>query len=277
MNSAHAPSAAQRVPFDVCPLCGGDRSTEVVTARCNDHPLYHPSLPPQISWLSCDACEHVFTDGYLAEPDLERMFDNAHANQLPSVRAGRAQLANERAVAARMIDKVVAVRGLPSGRWLDVGAGNGALLATAHEYGYDVIGLDRRRAVVDGLRELGFDARRCDLAELDDTELAVVSFADVLEHMPFPREALHHAHRRMADGAALFVSMPDRESFLWKRLDALGDNPYWAELEHVHNFGRRGLYRLLREEGFEPVRHGISERYVACMEVIAVRRPKDAA
>jgi hypothetical protein len=31
--------------------------------------------------------------------------------------------------------------------------------------------------------------------------------------------------------------MPDRESFLWLRLDALDDNPDWGELEHVHNFG----------------------------------------
>jgi len=84
----------------------------------------------------------------------------------------------------------------------------------------------------------------------------VISLADVLEHMPFPRRALRHAHGLMPDGATLFVSMPDRESFLWRRLDAQGDNPYWGELEHVHNFGRTGLYRLLREEGFEPIQHG---------------------
>ena len=273
-SAAHVQRQLQRVPFDACPLCGGGTATEIVKVGCTDHPLYHPMLSSQISWLACDRCDHVFTDGYFADRDLEVVFSRGHANQLPSATAGRAQLADDRAVAARIIDKVAAVRGLPSGRWLDVGAGAGALLATAREYGYDVLGLDRRRAVVDGLCALGFDVRACDLTDLPETGFAVISFADVLEHMPFPRDALREAHRRLAEHGTLFVSMPDRESFLWSRLDAAGTNPYWSELEHVHNFGRRGLYRLLREEGFEPIRHGISERYVACMEVVAVRQPR---
>jgi hypothetical protein len=52
-------------------------------------------------------------------------------------------------------------------------------------------------------------------------------------------------------------------------LDEARQNPYWAEIEHLHNFGRRRLYSLLREHGFEPCRYDISRRYVACMEVIA--------
>ena len=52
-------------------------------------------------------------------------------------------------------------------------------------------------------------------------------------------------------------------------LDRQKANPYWAEIEHCHNFSRSRLYALLREMGFEPVRYGISERYRACMEVIA--------
>jgi hypothetical protein len=48
-------------------------------------------------------------------------------------------------------------------------------------------------------------------------------------------------------------------------------NPYWGEIEHYHNFGRRRLYALLEEHGFEPARYGVSFRYRACMEVIARR------
>jgi predicted SAM-dependent methyltransferase len=93
--------------------------------------------------------------------------------------------------------------------------------------------------------------------------------ADVLEHMPFPRPALAHAHEIMNDGGLLFVSMPNSDSFLWRSLDAAERNPYWAEIEHYHNFGRRRLYRLLEQHGFVPRRYGVSYRYVACMEVIA--------
>jgi hypothetical protein len=59
------------------------------------------------------------------------------------------------------------------------------------------------------------------------------------------------------------------ESMLWKAMDRQRANPYWAEIEHYHNFGRSRLYALLREMGFEPLRYGISERYRAGMEVIA--------
>jgi hypothetical protein len=50
-------------------------------------------------------------------------------------------------------------------------------------------------------------------------------------------------------------------------------NPYWGELEHLHNFGRRRLYALLEETGFCPVRYGVSQRYLASMEVVARRKP----
>jgi protein O-GlcNAc transferase len=272
VKAALAPQPIQRVAYEACPLCGSEDAVEIVKADCRGHALYHPRLPPHLSWLACAGCGHVFTEGYFDEAGLAILFSDGHPNQLPNPTADRGQLSADRAVAARMIDKVAAIRGLPSGRWLDVGVGGGALLTTAQEYGYEVVGLDRRPVVVEGLRRLGFDVRERDVKDLEAGRFDVVSLADVLEHMPFPRQALREVHRAMADQGTLLISMPDRDSFVWKRLDALGDNPYWAELEHLHNFGRSGLYRLLREEGFEPVRHGISERYVACMEVVAVRR-----
>jgi hypothetical protein len=65
--------------------------------------------------------------------------------------------------------------------------------------------------------------------------------------------------------------MPNYNSPIWRELDAKNANPYWAELEHFHNFSRERLNKLLRENGFEPVHFGISERYRVCMEVIARR------
>jgi protein O-GlcNAc transferase len=48
--------------------------------------------------------------------------------------------------------------------------------------------------------------------------------------------------------------------------------PYWGEMERYHNFSRTRLYALLQSHGFEPVRHGTSERYWVCMEVVAVKQ-----
>jgi hypothetical protein len=64
----------------------------------------------------------------------------------------------------------------------------------------------------------------------------------------------------------------ESESVLWTAMNQNRANPYWGEIEHYHNFGRTRLYALLEEAGFEPVRYAISERYRACMAVIARKR-----
>ncbi len=99
----------------------------------------------------------------------------------------------------------------------------------------------------------------------------MISLADVLEHMPFPKQGLAAAHRLLQSDGVLFVSMPNYGCMAWHLLDAGNANPYWGELEHFHNFSRARLSALLIEQGFEPVQYAVSERYRVCMELIARR------
>ena len=75
----------------------------------------------------------------------------------------------------------------------------------------------------------------------------------------------------MRPGGALFISMPNMDSIIWRVLDATGTNPYWGELEHYHNFTRARLVQLLETQGFKFAEYNISERYRTCMEVIALK------
>ena len=122
------------------------------------------------------------------------------------------------------------------------------------------------------MREMGFEATCCDVESFDAAPFDVVSMADALEHMPFPKRALQAAHRLLAEGGHLFLSMPNLDCFGWKARDHLNANPYWSELEHLHNFGRRRLYALLDECGFEPRSYAVNERYFVGMEVISAKR-----
>lgn len=258
-----------RIPYEACPLCGAGcaGARQVSSADCSRHALFRPPLPRTLRWLGCAGCGHVFTDGYFGPEGLKLLFSAANPGQLPGD-----DIANTRAIAAPLVEAVTAARpgGIAAGRWLDVGFGNGALLTTAEEYGYEVLGLDLREPAVRLLREFGFEARCAELAQLrTDRPFDVISLADVLEHMPFPKETLGHARRLLGPGGILFVSTPNLDSFLWKALDHTRQNPYWAELEHFHIFGRRRLYALLAECGFTPCRFGISQRYLAGMEVMA--------
>ena len=98
----------------------------------------------------------------------------------------------------------------------------------------------------------------------------MISFADSLEHIAFPRAALHRARSLLNAGGALFISMPNRDAPLWRLMDDEGVNPYWGEIEHYHNFGLGRLRALLRECGFDSRHYSVSERYRACMELVAV-------
>lgn len=171
-----------------------------------------------------------------------------------------------------MIEKVLPYAS--EGYWLDVGFVNGSLLFTAQEYGFKPVGVDLRADNVKKMASLGIPAHCGQLSSLSlGFQCSVISMADVLEHMPYPKEGLRAAHNLLADGGILFISLPNTETIVWHVLTQNNANPYWGEIEHYHNFSRSRLYALLRETGFEPVRYGISERYTVCMEVVAKKIP----
>ena len=257
-----------RIPYDACPLCGATEGDLVRTASVAGHPLYRPSFPAELRWVQCATCRHVFADGYLGPAALAELFSVANPRQLP----GGGDVDRGRQLAARQVERVVALRGGVSGRWLDVGFGDGALLTTAAEFGFEVTGLDTRGEAVARLRALGFEALQGTLEALEGPEpVQVLSLCDVLEHVTFPRKTLARARQLLAADGVLLVTTPNGECFQWQALDRAGANPYWAELEHLHVFGRRRLQALLVEEGFVPAGYAVSERYLAGMELLARR------
>ncbi|MDD2858412.1 MAG: class I SAM-dependent methyltransferase [Candidatus Nanopelagicales bacterium] len=252
--------------YPVCPLCHADLLVELGSVDCTHHERYSAPLSPQMHWRRCEQCRHVFRSGYYTDEANEILFRGTNENQVVGF-----DMLGQRWISARMVDRVLPFQS--GGMWLDVGFGNGSLLMTAQEYGFDPIGLDLRQGTVDAMRELGVQAECMDFCSaMLEPKCSVISMADVLEHMPDPRAALESAHRNLVEGGVLLLSMPNMDAPLWHVMDAEGVNPYWSEIEHVHNFGRRRLYELLEEFSFTPVQYGVSERYPVCMEVIALRR-----
>jgi len=253
-----------RVLYEAFPLCAAKDIPVLRTADCTRHALYNPLLGPVITWKQCAACAHIFTDGYFTDEAARIIFSKTHDNQ----KVG-SDMEQQRVVSARMIEKVLPYA--QAGDWLDVGFGNGSLLFTAHEYGFTPVGLDLRAANVDTMRQqFGIEAHALEIQKLDHPgRYSVISMADVLEHIPYPKDGLAAVHRLLKKGGVALVSMPNSDSLLWRAMNKMNANPYWGEIEHFHNFGKDRLYKLLKECGFEPLRYGISERYRVCMEVAA--------
>ena len=157
-----------------------------------------------------------------------------------------------------------------NGVWLDVGFGNGSLLFTAQEFGFEPIGVDLRKDGVNALKSLGIEAY-CDYVENIEFEksISVVSMMDVLEHIPYPKEVLLAMHSKMDKDGCLLISCPNSESWVWKFLTRQNINPYFNSIEHYHNFSRTRLVSLLSECGFNVIKYGVSERYRCGMEFVA--------
>lgn len=263
MTVTAASTTSARILYDACPLCAAKDIPILRATDCSKHQLYNPVIPPVMTWKHCTACKHIFTDGYFTDAAAAVIFSKTHDNQ----RTGN-DMERQRYVSAKMVEKVLPY--VQAGHWLDVGFGNGALLFTAQEYGFTPVGIDLRQENVNILKQFGIEAHNIDMRRLDHPQrYSVISMADVLEHMPYPREGLAAAHKIMPKDGVLLLSMPNSDSMLWKAMDMSNANPYWGEIEHYHNFGRARLYALLKECGFEPLRYGISERYRVCMEVVA--------
>jgi SAM-dependent methyltransferase len=265
-SAAPSASGSPRIAYEACPLCDSGNFEHVKTVDCSRHECYSRILPPTMSWNCCNACGHVFTEGYFTEEAAAVIFSKA----VPQQTVGH-EIDKHRRISARIVERVSTI--MPSGDWLDVGFGNGSLLFTADEWGYRSVGLDLRAANIEAMQKLGYEVYCTPIEELDSSgRFSVISMADVLEHIPMPKGALAAAHRLLRPNGVLFLSMPNSDTIIWRIMDASNNNPYWPEIEHYHNFSRARLYALLEEAGFSPRAYTVSERYPTCMEVIAMKR-----
>ena len=265
---AAPPALEAYVAYDACPVCDGADIPYQIEAKVSDHPLYKAELPPTVKWRACEACGHFFTEGYFTPDAREVIVSSVLPEQEVGNEAGR-----RRKISARIVERVA--RYVPDGEWLDIGAGNGSLLFTAAEWGYDLLGMDRRIDTVERLLKLGFKAFWNDIETIEDVEgvdrFSVVSIGGGLTRAPFPKRALAAVHGMMRKGGVLFLSAPNMDTIEWRILDALGTNPYWGALENHHNFTRTRVVSMLEAQGFKVAEYAVGEDAPSVMEIIAIK------
>ena len=252
-----------RIPYESCPLCGSKNFVKSTLGDCTQHELYHPKVPPKMQWMNCEDCKHQFIDGYPTDEAADLVF-----TKTPDYLKIGSKLESNRDISAEIIEKVLPYKS--KGVWLDVGFGNGSLLFTAHEYGFEPVAVDLRKENVLLMQQLGIQGY-CDLVQNVEFEkpISVVSMMDVVEHIPYPKEVLLSIHSKMEKDGCLLISMPNAESLFWQIMTIKNINPYFNSIEHCHNFTKTRLESLLNECGFSVKRYGISKRYRFCMEIVA--------
>lgn len=256
--------------YSGCPLCESTDILPVAKINCTGHAMWHEPLEQFIPWVRCGHCEHIFTEEYFTDEALTVLFENTHHQQVTGT-----DIEYQRSPSAKLVERVVNALGLPDDRlWLDVGFGNGSLLMTANEFGFNVFGVELRKKNVEAIRNFGFPAYHGTLESAAENGVftskpAVISMADVVEHEPFPRDVLRCARSLIDDPGVLLVSMPNASAPLWGLMNANNANAYWREIEHYHNFTRETLYAELARAGFKPFSYAVSDRYRCGIEVLA--------
>jgi SAM-dependent methyltransferase len=150
-----------------------------------------------------------------------------------------------------------------TGRWLDIGYGEGAILTVASRHGWRCHGTELAPAVLERGRAQGWvvSATTTDAALFPPQGFDVVTLIETLEHVPEPRSFLADAARLLRPGGLLFLTTPNAGS-LNRRL--LG--PAWSVVcppEHLTLWTARALrvacgslgfaVERLRREGLNPV------------------------
>ena len=186
-------------------------------------------------------------------------FQRSHGTYAPGYDA--TERAHRDLVARLLLHAVETARGADGGRLLEVGCGEGWLLAAASRAGYAPRGLDFSD---DGLRR--FHPELLDAASFGDAfegldalieageGFDVVAMEHVLEHVRDPEALLARLPRVLAPGGVVAITVPNDFSPIQLAARASGaiTHDFWlAPPQHLNYFDAPSLTALLTRLGFE--------------------------
>jgi len=191
----------------------------------------------------CRRCGLVRTE---PQPDRPALLAAYRERQKSPAVMARVRRRFARAFAAR------AARGLsgPGGRALDVGCGDGSVLAALVARGFTGLGTELPGR---GCGSLAPGVRIVETEDVTELRLPAASFRLVvlrhaLEHLGDPAAALREVRRVLEPSGRLVVAVPNLAS--WQ---ARWTGPRWVHLDvprHLFHFTPETLGRLVRETGF---------------------------
>jgi SAM-dependent methyltransferase len=156
-----------------------------------------------------------------------------------------------------------AIRELPPGTAMDVGAAGGGNTRVLREAGWSVVALEYGSDGAQVAAERGLPVLRGDATTLPvaDASLDLVVAFDVLEHILDDDSAVAEVKRALRPGGTFLVAVP-ADPRLWSEHD--------VAVDHVRRYTRATLTSVLERGGFEI--HSMGSWNVLLRPVVALRR-----
>ena len=232
----------------VCPICGGLPASETSVDFSGVTSDVKP-WPRVSNFLVCGGCGLLhkrttaewFQDVDIIYGDYEAYHQGQGVEQSVRHQEG-SELSPRSALLVRFAREQLE---LPSsGRLLDVGCGNGALLRTfAAEFpSWELVGVDRSESGADAVRAIpGVEQFVAGGPADAPGRYDLISLVHVLEHVPDPISFLSEIAAKLTPGGVVLVDAP-----------SFATNPFdLAVVDHVTHFSLATLRELTRRAGYE--------------------------
>lgn len=152
-----------------------------------------------------------------------------------------------RQISKKIIEKIKQYQ--TSGKFLDVGCFCGLFLDEARKAGFKVYGLEIEKKAADyGRKKLNLNIINKDFEKYKNGQFDVITFIDVLEHLPDLRKVLLKVKKMLNKNGILFIQCPNIESFVFRLT-----REKWNWLlpgNHLYQFSTKSLKKILQENGF---------------------------
>jgi SAM-dependent methyltransferase len=232
-------------PGQPCPICG----TKLTKSRECWH--YH-----------CRKCDYEFSE-------LRPAISEFGHGELIDERLRHAALDEVRVSNAKVIlGSLKNIRSADSGTLLDVGCAYGWFLESARDSGFVVQGIEPEEAIANLARNAGHTVHVGYFPEVlpGGARFDVITFNDVLEHIPNPRSIVVACHRCLPLRGIVSVVLPLRSGVFYRlacllqslRLPNSFKRMWQANFQspHLSYFSASSLRKLFESEGFELVYTG---------------------
>lgn len=244
--------------FDSCPICGGDG----VPYYCANQAYVNDNrFSPAKLWMKCNKCSNLYAYNF---PVVKNDKINGHYTK-----KNDAGILDIRVGLYNYSDIFNKIRNYNDGnKYLEIGIGNGEMLAVALEMGYDVSAVEICKEDCENISNaLGVDVVWTDFSDYKTEEkYDVIIMGDVLEHVIAPITVLKKAYSMLTENGILWLSTPNYNS-AFTRMKKFTD-PMWNQKNHFTYFSYDGLKPFLDEIGFNIRRYDVSNRYNGSMELI---------
>ena len=233
-----------------CPFCGRGGSDARPTVVPRPH-LFRQS--PPVGVARCTACQTLFTAPCLADDALRAWYDALES--LPTALAPRQMKASPLVKFWRNSEQTSPVaKWVRTGPVLDLGCGQGQLLAELAAQGIEAHGVEWDAAAVAAARSVGLSVEQADLRTFEPSSgrYQHIVLSHVLEHLSKPVEQLERVARGLKLGGSLLIAVPNAASalrFIFGRHWVGWDVPF-----HLTHFTASSMRAIARRAELRVVR-----------------------